>query len=203
MDAAAPPPLDEAAVDRIFRRARTHNAFHPRPIPDRLLRQVYELAKWGPTTANSCPMRVVFVISAAAKEKLRPALSEGNRAKTMAAPATAIVAYDSRFYELLPRLFPHNRDAINWFAGPAKAEATRIAAIRNSALQGAYLIIAARALGLDCGPMSGFDNDMVDAAFFADGRWKSNFLINLGWGVHEKLHPRLPRLEFDEVCRIE
>ena len=183
----------------IFEDARTHTAWQERPVPDELLRRVYDVAKMGPTSANCCPMRVVFVRSAAAKARLKPCLSEGNVEKTMKAPATAIVSYDTQFYELLPRLSPH-RDMRSGFA--ANAELARATAFRNSSLQGAYLIIAARALGLDCGPMSGFDNAKVDAEFFPDGRWKSNFLCNLGYGDPARLHPRNPRPSFEEACRI-
>jgi 3-hydroxypropanoate dehydrogenase len=191
--------LDAAALDQLFLEARTYNSFSPEPIDPALLRRVYDLARLGPTTANSQPMRMVFVVTAEAKAKLEPALSAGNRAKTMAAPATAIVAYDTRFYDELPRLF-HDPDARNWFAG--KPEHSERTALRNSSLQGAYFILAARALGLDCGPMSGFDNAKVDAAFFPDERWRSNFLINLGQGTPAGLFPRNPRLAFDEACRI-
>lgn len=194
--------LSDAAQDLIFREARTHNVWLPKPVPDELLRRVFDLAKWGATSANSFPMRVVFVKSAAAKERLRPALSAGNRAKTMAAPVCAIIAYDSEFYELVPRLFPHEPDAINWFKGPGKEAVAATTAFRNGTLQGAYLMIAARALGLDCGPMSGFDNAKVDAAFFPDGRYRSNFLCNLGYGDDSKLPPRNPRPAFDDVCKI-
>jgi 3-hydroxypropanoate dehydrogenase len=192
--------LPDASLDRIFRSARTYNGFGDQPVTDETLRQIYDLLKWGPTSANSSPGRFVFVKGKAAKEKLRPALSEGNLNKTMAAPVTAIVAYDTEFYETLPRLFPHT-DARSWFAGkPALIEST---AFRNGTLQGAYMIIAARALGLDCGPMSGFDNARVDAAFFPDGKWKSNFLCNLGYGDPASVKPRNPRLSFEEACRIE
>lgn len=194
--------LSDEALDLILRAARTHIVWLPKPVPDALLRDVYDLAKWGPTSANSFPMRIVFVKSAAAKARLRPALSAGNAEKTMAAPVCAIVAYDTRFYEHLPRLFPHNKDAITWFSGPGKEQVAATTAFRNGTLQGAYLIIAARALGLDCGPMSGFDNAKVDAAFFPDGRYKSNFLCNLGYGDRTKLFPRSPRPAFDEVCTI-
>ncbi|HKY95666.1 MAG TPA: malonic semialdehyde reductase [Kiloniellales bacterium] len=194
------PALDDAALDQIFREGRTYNRFRDEPIDTARLRQAYDLAKMGPTSANCQPMRLVFVVSKEAKERLKPALSAGNRDKTMAAPATAIVAYDTRFYDELPRLF-HDPDARNWFAGKAKhAETT---AFRNGSLQGAYFILAARAVGLDCGPMSGFDNAKVDAAFFPDGRFRSNFLINLGVGDRSSLFPRNPRLAFDEACRIE
>jgi 3-hydroxypropanoate dehydrogenase len=194
--------LSDAAQDVIFRKARTHNVWLPEPVPDDLLRRVFDLAKWGATSANCFPMRVVFVKSAAAKERLRPALSAGNRAKTMAAPVCAIVAYDTRFYELVPRLFPHEPDAITWFTGPGKEQVAATTAFRNGSLQGAYLMIAARALGLDCGPMSGFDNAKVDATFFPDGRFRSNFLCSLGYGDESKLFPRSPRPEFDDVCTI-
>jgi 3-hydroxypropanoate dehydrogenase len=192
--------LSDACLDQVFRAARTHNGFVDQAVTDDTLREIYDLLKWGPTTANSSPGRFVFVKGKAAKERLRPALDEGNVSKTMAAPVTAIVAYDTEFYEKLPKLFPH-ADARSWYAGnPPKIETT---ALRNGSLQGAYLIIAARALGLDCGPMSGFDNAVVDAAFFPDGKWKSNFLCNLGYGDPAKVRPRGPRLGFDEACRIE
>lgn len=195
--------LDDRALDQLFRTARTHNAWTDRPVTDAELRQVYDLMKWGPTSANCSPARIVFVRSREAKEKLRPALSAGNLAKTMAAPVTAILAYDPQFYDLLPRLFPHNLEARSWFAGEEKAAATAVAAFRNGTLQGGYFLLAARAVGLDCGPMSGFDNAKVDAAFFPDGRFKSNFLCNLGHGDPAGLFPRSPRLPFDEACRID
>jgi 3-hydroxypropanoate dehydrogenase len=193
--------LSEAALDQLFREARTYNAFLDKPVSDETLRQVYELAKFGPTSANSSPARIVFVKSAEAKAKLEPFLSEGNRAKTMKAPVTAIVGVDHEFYEHLPRLFPH-ADARSWFVG--NQSMIDITAFRNATLQGAYLIIAARAAGLDCGPMSGFDNAGVDKAFFADTpNVKSNFLINLGYGdASRDLFPRNPRLSFEEACRI-
>jgi 3-hydroxypropanoate dehydrogenase len=194
--------LSEEALDLLFRKARTHNVWLPKPVPDDLLRRVYDLAKLGPTSANSSPMRVVFVRSEAARAKLLPALSHSNAAKTKAAPVCAIVAYDSQFYEFVPRLFPHQSDAITWFKGPGKEQAAASTAFRNGTLQGAYLMIAARALGLDCGPMSGFDNAKVDAVFFPDGRYKSNFLCNLGYGDASKLFPRGPRLAFEEACAI-
>ncbi|MGB8274633.1 MAG: malonic semialdehyde reductase [Alphaproteobacteria bacterium] len=191
--------LDEEAKDILFRTARTHSAWRDRPVGPALLKAVYDLTKMGPTSANCSPMRVVFVVSPEAKSRLKPCLDAGNVAKTMSAPATAIIAYDTKFYDLLPKLFPHT-DARSWFAGKdAHIERT---AFRNSALQGAYLILAARGLGLDCGPMSGFDNAKLDAEFFPDGRYKSNFLCNLGYGDPAKLHPRNPRLDFDEACRI-
>jgi 3-hydroxypropanoate dehydrogenase len=192
--------LAESALDQLFRTARTYNAFLPKEVTDEQLHALYDLAKFGPTSANSSPMRVVFVKSAEAKEKLKPFLSEGNRAKTMAAPVTAIVANDHAFHEHLPKLFPH-ADARSWFAGNQPHIDTT--AFRNATLQGAYLIIAARALGLDCGPMSGFDNAGVDQAFFAGTTIKSNFLINIGYGdASRDLFPRSPRFSFDEVCRI-
>jgi 3-hydroxypropanoate dehydrogenase len=196
-------PIDDAALDVIFREARTYSAWLPKPVDDDLLRRVYALACLGPTSANTCPMRVVFVKSAAAKERLKPALAPGNVDKTMAAPATAIVATDSRFYEHIPFLFPPNPAFADMFTKPGQEEFTRTHAFRNGTLQGAYLILAARALGLDTGPMSGFDNAKVDAEFLPDGRYKSNFLMNLGYGDSSKLHPRLPRLSFEQVCQIE
>jgi 3-hydroxypropanoate dehydrogenase len=195
-------PLADEALEVIFGQARTHTAWQPRPVEDDLLRKVYDLAKLGPTSANTCPMRIVFVKSAAAKERLKPALSPGNVDKTMAAPVCAIIAFDMQFYEYVPRLFPQNPRFADLFTAPGKEEFTRTHAFRNGTLQGAYFLIAARALGLDCGPMSGFDNAKVDAEFFPDGRYKSNFLCNLGYGDPSKLHPRNPRLEFDEVCKI-
>ncbi|HZH43856.1 MAG TPA: malonic semialdehyde reductase [Lysobacter sp.] len=184
------------ALDTLFRTARTRNAFGGE-ISDETLRRLYDLLKWGPTSSNCSPARFVFVKSREAKEKLRPALDEGNLAKTMRAPVTVIVAYDLDFAEKLPYLFPHT-DAKPWFAGEEKTLTT---AFRNGTLQGAYLILAARSLGLDTGPMSGFDNAMVDAAFFAGTRIKSNFLVNLGY-AEDKLFPRAPRLPFDEAARI-
>lgn len=196
-------PLDEHALDQLFRTARTHNAWQDRPVSDTQLKQIYELMKFGPTSANISPARIVFVTSAAAKEKLRPALDAGNVVKTMAAPAVAIVAQDLGFYEKLPYLFPHT-DARSWFAGKPLPE-LEVVALRNSSLQGAYLILAARALGLDCGPMSGFNNALVDETFFKGTRIKSNFLINIAYGDPDPkvLFPRSPRLSFDEACRIE
>lgn len=191
--------LDDAALDTLFRTARTHNELGGE-VGDDTLRQLYDLLKWGPTSANSSPARFVFVKSKAAKEKLRPALDEGNRDKTMRAPVTVIVAHDLAFYDKLPYLFPHT-DAKGWFEG--QEEKIRTTAFRNGTLQGAYLILAARALGLDCGPMSGFDNAKVDAAFFAGTTWRSNFLVNLGRGEPSSIFPRSPRLPFDEACRIE
>jgi 3-hydroxypropanoate dehydrogenase len=192
--------LDDTALDRIFRTARTHRAWVDQPVDDDTLHDIYELMKWGPTTGNSCPARITFVRSREAKEALKPALDAGNVAQTMAAPVTAIVAYDMEFYEMMPKLAPHT-DARSWFAGKPE-EHLRSTALRNGSLQGAYLIIAARAIGLDCGPMSGFDNAKVDATFFPGGRIKSNFLCNLGYGNAAKLRPRAPRLTFAEACTI-
>ena len=192
--------LAPAALDQVFLAARTFNKFSDRAVDDATLRALYDLLKWGPTSLNCQPMRVVFVKSAAAKEQLKPALSPNNAAKTMAAPVTAIVAYDTRFHENIPTQFPALPAMGKMFAdAPPLAQET---AFRNGTLQGAYLIVAARMLGLDAGPMSGFDAAKVDAAFFADGRWKANFLVNLGYGDPAGNHPRGPRLGFDEVARI-
>lgn len=192
--------FNDAALDQLFRTARTQNTFQDRPVEDSQLRALYDLVKWAPTSANASPARFVFVKSAEAKQKLAPALSEGNLAKTLAAPVTAIIGFDLDFHEKLPYLFPHT-DAKSWFDGPR--EGRHEAAFRNGSLQGAYLILAARALGLDAGPMSGFDNAKVDEAFFAGTAIKSNFLVNLGYGDPAGLFPRLPRLSFDEAARIE
>lgn len=192
--------LSDKDLDTIFRTARTYNSWQDKPVSDITLQAIYDLMRWGPTSANSFPLRILFIKSADAKERLKPHLSEGNRAKTMQAPATAILAYDTQFYEKLPELFPHNPGARSWFSGNARhAETT---AFRNSSLQGAYFIVAARALGLDCGPMSGFDNAGLDAEFFPDGKWKSNFICSIGYGAEEGLYPRSPRPNFDEVCQI-
>jgi 3-hydroxypropanoate dehydrogenase len=191
--------IDDTALAALFRDARTHNAWTDQPVTDDDLRAVYDLMKWAPTSANSSPARFVFVRSAEAKQRLKPALSAGNLEKTMAAPATAIVAYDPRFYDKLPHLFPH-ADARSWFAGNEALAAET--AFRNGSLQGGYFILAARALGLDCGPMSGFDRETVDAAFLAGYGWKSNFLINIGHGDPARLMPRNPRLDFEEACQI-
>ena len=197
-------PLSDLALDQIFRTARTYrrsaDAWLPKTVDDAQLRQAYDLAKLGPTSANVSPARIVFVRSAEAKEKLKRALSPGNVAQTMAAPATAIIGSDHAFYEALPRLYKESPDAIHWFAGKPDVIATT--AFRNSSLQGAYLIIALRALGLDCGPMSGFDNALVDELFFAGTAVKSNFLINIGYGNPAVIRPREERYAFDEACRI-
>ncbi len=191
--------LNAAALDQLFGAARTHNVWLDKPVSDELLHAIYDQVKWGPTAANTTPARFVFVKSPEAKAKLAPALDEGNRAKTLQAPVNVIVATDFAFYEQLPKLFPH-ADARSWFAGNQPLIDT--AAVRNGNLQGGYFILAARAMGLDCGPMSGFNNAMVDEAFFQGTTWKSNFLINLGYGDADKLFPRNPRLDFDEACRI-
>lgn len=192
--------LDDRSLDILFRSARTHSAWLPKPVPTDLLKQVHDLAKMGPTSGNCCPMRIVFVASKEAKEKLKPILDKGNVEKTMAAPVTAIIGMDMEFYEKLPFLFPHT-DARSWFVG--NQPLIESAAFRNSSLQGAYFMLAARSLGLDCGPMSGFNNNKMDEVFFAGTKVKSNFICNLGYGDATKLHPRSPRFEFDEVCRVE
>ncbi|MEX0840298.1 MAG: malonic semialdehyde reductase [Parvibaculum sp.] len=192
--------LDSDALDTIFRKARTHNAWTDEPVSDATLKELYEVMKWGPTSANCSPARIVFVKSKEAKEKLAPALSEGNLKKTMAAPVTAVIGYDLEFYERLPELFPHEPAAKTWFNW--SAEWAEMTAFRNGSLQGAYFMIAARALGLDCGPMSGFDMKKVDEAFFGGTTVKSNFLCNLGHGDPSALFPRSPRLAFDDACKI-
>jgi len=206
-------PLGEEALDQLFRQARTHNAWLERPVSDNTLRELYDLMKWGPTSANCLPLRVLFLRTKEAKERLRPALMPGNVDKTMAAPVTAILAYDELFYEKLPVLFPHNPGIRDVFANsPELAEVT---AFRNGTLQGGYFLLAARSLGLDCGPMSGFDNEKVDVEFFPAptagtegvevmpaGRIRSNFLCNLGYGDPAALFPRSPRLAFEEACRL-
>lgn len=189
--------LDAAALDRLFLAARTQRSWRPDPVPEPTLRALYDLARMPPTSANCSPMRVVFVVTPEAKKRLEPCLIKGNVRQTMAAPVTAIVAHDAGFYELLPRLYPY-ADARSWFADdPAGAADT---AFRNGSLQGAYLMLAARALGLDVGPMSGFDRAAVDTAFLAGTTWRSNFLCNLGHGDGGRLKPRAPRLGFDEAC---
>lgn len=190
--------LDDAGLDLIFRDARTYNAFAPTDIAADLLRAVYDLAKWGPTSANSTPARFLFIVSKDAKEKLAPAMSAGNRAKTLAAPVNVVIGYDTKFYELLPELYPRE-EARGWFEGKPDTE---IVALRNASLQGAYLMIAARALGLDCGPMSGFDADLVNKTFWPEGRIKANFVCNIGYGDPSRLYPRSPRLPFDRACEI-
>jgi len=191
--------IGEGALDQIFREAHTHTSWVPEPVTAADLKAIYELARLGPTSANTVPARFVFLTSREAKERLRPALSPGNVEKTMAAPVTVIVAWDTEFYEKLPVLFPHV-DARSWFAG--KPPLIHETAFRNSTLEGAYFIIAARALGFDCGPMSGFNPEAVNAEFFPDGKWKVNFLCNLGHGDPATLRARNPRLAFEEACRV-
>ncbi len=198
-NAAQPAKIANDTLNQLFRQARTHSAWLPKRVPVEVLREVYELARWGPTSANSTPARFVFLESAAAKARLLPALAPGNVEKTKAAPVTVIVAWDTEFYEKLPQLFPQ-ADMRSYFVG--KQPLIDETALRNGSLQGGYFILAARALGLDCGPMSGFDAAKVNAEFFPDGKWKANFLCNLGYGDNSKLFPRNPRLEFDEACRI-
>lgn len=197
-------PLSDSALDQIFRTARTYrrsaDAWLPKPVSDEQLRAIYDLAKLGPTSANSSPARIVFVRSDEAKEKLKRTLGADNVVQTMAAPVTAIVGSDHAFHEALPRLYRESPEAKSWFEG--KPEAIAATAFRNASLQGAYLIIAARALGLDCGPMSGFHNSLVDDLFFAGTAVKSNFLINIGYGNSTVIRPREERYAFDEACRI-
>lgn len=191
--------LDSATLDQLFNSARTHNAWQNKAVSDSLLAELHDLMKWGPTSANCWPLRTVFVKSPKAKARLVPLLMEGNRAKTLAAPVTALLGMDMAFYNELPRLFPH-ADAKSWFVGnDALISAT---AFRNSSLQGAYFMLAARALGLDCGPMSGFDTAAVDAEFFKNTQIKTNFICNLGYGDAAQLFPRSPRPNFAEVCKI-
>ncbi|MGE3141735.1 MAG: malonic semialdehyde reductase [Hyphomonadaceae bacterium] len=196
-------PLPDTALDQIFRAARSRNAWHEKAVPEALVRAVYDLAKMGPTSANQSPARFIWLGSTAAKERLKPFLMEGNVAKVMTAPWCVIIAHDLNFREKLPRLFPHNPGAKEWFADPAAAAAH---AFRNGSLQGAYLMLAARALGLDCGAMSGFDNAGVDKEFFSGdpemAQWRSNFICAIGYGSDENLFARSPRLPFEEACRI-
>ena len=191
--------IDNNALDTLFRNARTHNGWQDKPVTDVQLREIYDLMKWGPTSANCSPARIVFVRSTAEKEKLVTCMAPGNAEKTKAAPVTAIIGMDMAFYDKLPQLFPHT-DARSWFVGNQPLiDGT---AFRNSSLQGAYFIVAARAIGLDCGPMSGFDADKVNAAFFAGTSVKVNFVCSLGHGDAAKLFGRSPRLSFDEACKI-
>ncbi len=189
----------QVSTEQLFDEARTHNAFRPDPIPETTLRRLYDLMKWGPTSANCSPARIVFVATPEGKAKLLPCISDGNREKTRLAPVTAIIGMDMAFYDKLPQLFPH-ADARSWFAG--KPEVIAATAMRNSSLQGGYFIIAARALGLDCGPMSGFDAAAVDAAFFAGTQITANFVCNLGHGDPVGVFPRNPRLAFEDACGI-
>ncbi len=192
--------LDTTALNQLFVEARTHNKWMPKVVPDSVLKELVTLAVWGPTSANCEPMRILFVKSEPAKQRLAPFLSEANRPKTMTAPVCAIIGYDLRFYEHLPKLFPHNLTARTWFEG--KADHVQTTAIRNGSLQGAYFIMAARALGLDTGAMSGFDNAGVDKEFFPEGHVKSNFLCNVGYGDPAGLFDRSPRFAFDEMAKI-
>jgi 3-hydroxypropanoate dehydrogenase len=194
--------LDKSALDTLFRAARTHVFWTDVPVPDDTLRELYELMAWGPTSGNCLPTRLVFLRTAAAKERLRPALSPGNLDKTMAAPVTAILGLDMQFHEHLPRLFPNKPDSQNNYLGDGKTQLIYDTALRNGSLQGGYFILAARALGLDCGPMGGFSHDGIDAEFFADTQVKSNFLCNLGYGAPGGTRPRNERLGFDEACKI-
>lgn len=187
------------SLEQLFLNARTYNDFEPTKIPNELLKQVYDLAKFGPTAANSCPARFVFITSDEAKEKLLPHLMEGNVEKTKNAPCTVIVAYDTKFYEHLDVLFPHT-NARSWFEG--NEESIKYNSLMNGSLQAGYFIMAARAMGLDCGPMGGFNKDKVNEIFFKDTNWSANFLINLGYGTEDGAYPRNPRLDFDKACKI-
>ena len=198
-DTAHEAPLPGASLDQLFRTARTYNAFAPESIARAVIEEVYELAKWGPTASNCNPGRFVFLTTPEARARLAPHLSSANRAKSLAAPVNVIIAYDLDFAEKIPELFPHKPEAKNWFGNPAVAQET---AFRNGTLQGAYLMMAARALGLDCGPMSGFNAAGVNETFFKDSRWRANFICNLGHGTQENLFPRLPRLAFDDACVV-
>jgi nitroreductase len=193
--------LNDTALDTLFRTARTHNGWRDKPVSDEQLRQIYDLMKWGPTSANCSPARIVFVKSPEAKEKLLACMDSGNLEKTRTAPVTAIIGMDMEFYEKMPQLFPHNPGARSWFAG--KPEVIASTAMRNSSLQGAYLIMAARAVGLDCAPMSGFDAARINEAFLSGTSIKANFVCSLGYGDTSKLHLRGPRLAFEEACRID
>lgn len=192
--------INEDALNVLFHDGRTHNAWADKPVPDELLKKAFDLAKMGPTSMNCSPMRILFVRSQGAKEKLRPAMAEGNLAKTMAAPATAIIANDPKFYEHMPFLFPPFDGARDLFA--KDADLAKETAVRNGNLQAGYFILACRAMGLDCGPMSGFDKAMVNEAFFSESGFKANFLVNIGYGDPAGLHPRGPRFDFDQVCEI-
>lgn len=192
--------LNDEALDSIFRQARSHNAWLSQDVSETLLRAVYDLTKWGPTSANCSPARFVFLVSEKAKERIKPHLSQTNKEKVMTAPACVIIAHDTAFYEKLPQLFPQIPNARDWFT--SSKEFAEVSAFRNGSLQGAYLMIAARAIGLDCGPMSGFNNEGVDREFFPDGKFKSNFLCAIGHGDPKALNPRGPRLSFEEACKI-
>jgi 3-hydroxypropanoate dehydrogenase len=191
--------ISEEALNQLFHQARTHSAWRSEPVPTELLRKIYDLARLGPTSANASPARFLFLTTPEAKARLKPALMPLNVEKTMAAPVTVLIAWDTEFHEKLPKLFPH-ADMRSYFLG--NQPLINETAFRNSSLQAAYFILAARALGLDCGPMSGFDADKVNAEFFADGKWKVNLICNLGYGDAEKLFPRNPRLDFEEAASI-
>lgn len=192
--------ISDSALDTLFRQARSHNGWLPRPVGEAQLRQIYELVKWGPTSANCSPMRVLFVRTEEGRERLRPLLSPGNVEKTMTAPVTAIIGFDTAFYRELPRLFPHNPAIQDSFCAPGREAHAALTAFRNASLQAGYFILAARAIGLDCGPMSGFDAEALDRAFWTGSTVKTNFLCNLGYGDPAMLFGRHPRLSFDEVC---
>ncbi|MFT3810197.1 MAG: malonic semialdehyde reductase [Micropepsaceae bacterium] len=194
-------PLPDATLDQLFREARTQNGWRDTPVSETLIRAIYDLARMGPTSANCCPARFVFCTSPEAKEKLGGFASEANRAKILVAPVTVIIGHDLKFYEKIPELFPHNPGAKDWFTSSAQLAETT--AFRNGTLQGAYFILAARSLGLDCGPMSGFNNAKVDEAFFAGTTIKSNFICSIGEGDPSKIFARSPRLSFEDACRIE
>ena len=191
--------LDSQALDTLFRNARSHNGWQDKVVSDEQLENIYNLMKWGPTSANSCPARIVFVKTEEAKLRLKPSLQEGNIEKSMSAPVVAIIGMDMEFYEEFGTLFPH-ADAKSWYVG--KPEKIKEAAFRDSSLQAAYLMMAARSIGIDCGPMSGFDNTVLDAEFFPEGRIKSNFICGLGYGDETKLYPRLARLDYERVCKV-
>jgi len=191
--------ISDSALNQLFREARTHTVWLPKAVPLQVLREVYELARMGPTIANGSPGRFVFLTTEEGKNRLLPALAPGNVEKARSAPVTAVIAWDTEFFELLPRLFPQAKMRDNFVGNQALIEET---GLRNASLQGAYFILAARALGLDCGPMSGFNAAKVNAEFFGDGKWKVNFLCNLGYGDHSKLYPRNPRLDFEEACLV-
>jgi 3-hydroxypropanoate dehydrogenase len=192
-------PISISSIQQLFTAARTHHAWQDKPVADGLLQEIYGMTKWGPTSANASPLRIVFVKSKSAKEKLLPAIAGPNVEQVLAAPVTAIIAFDQKFYDQLPTLFPAYDMRPMFVSNPSLSEQT---AFRNSSLQGAYFILAVRALGLDAGPMSGFDNTKVDKAFFENSSWKSNFICNIGYGDAAKLHPRGPRLSFDEACIV-
>jgi 3-hydroxypropanoate dehydrogenase len=198
-DTTHPTTISDKALDQLFREARTYSAWLPKPVPAEALRKIYELTRLGPTSANSTPARFVFIESEAAKARLLPALAPLNVEKTKTAPVNVIIAWDTEFYDKLPQLFPHADMRAHFVGNPAVIDET---AFRNSAIQGGYFILAARAVGLDCGPMSGFDKAKVNAEFFPDGKWKANFICNLGYGDRSKLFPRNPRLAFDEACKV-